>query len=340
MILLLAIPASGAARVRDLGGTTPRDTVIEAPSSAAARISAGAATARYPINDGSGETVAISVTTACRLSCDATDPQPLADFLGTLVHGTEMSLLTVQLDTPSQLEFECGYGALACYYASESKAVISGDDALSPEGATREFVLAHEYGHHLARHRESPPPFPPAIDWGTPRWAGYENVCRRTRGGGLFAGSAGLHYFRDPGEAFAESFAFLRFPGSGVRWRWVDALEPDAGAFAAIREDALDPWSGRRTFGLRGQLPARHEGAAVRTFATPLDGTVSLQPGGRLRYGLRLLTPAGRVLRTSRHGLSFGRRLNFTVCGQSRLRVAIRSRRPARGGFELQVQRP
>jgi hypothetical protein len=340
MILLLALPAGGAARARDTGATVPRDIVIEAPSSGAARISDSAPTARYPIDDGSGETVAISVTAACRLACNATDPQPIADFLGTLVHGTEMSLLTVQLDTPSQLEFECGYGALACYYASESRAVISGDDALSPEGATREFVLAHEYGHHLARHRESPSPFPQAIDWGTPRWASYENVCRRTRGGGLFAGSDGLHYFRDPGEAFAESFAFLRFPGSGVRWRWVDALEPDADAFAAIREDALDPWSGRRAFGLRGRLPARREGAAVRTFATPLDGTVSLRPAGRPHYRLSLLNPAGRVLRTSRHGLSFGHRLNFTICGQSGLRVAIRSRRPARGGFKLQVQRP
>jgi hypothetical protein len=332
MILLLAVPASGATR--------PRDTVIERASAGAAGISAGADTARYSIGDGSGETVAISVTAACRLSCKATAPQPIADFLGTLAHGSEMSLLTVQLDTPSEIEFECGYGAMACYYGSESKAVISGNDTLSPEGASREFVLAHEYGHHLARHRESPPPFPPAIDWGTPRWASYEDVCRRTRAGALFAGSEGLHYFRDPGEAFAESFAFLRFPESGVRWRWVDALKPDAEAFAAIREDALEPWSGRRAFGLRGRLPARREGAAVRTFPTPLDGTVSLRPAGRFDYGLSLLNPAGRVLRTSRHGLSFGHRLNFTVCGQSRLRVAVRSRRPAQGAFKLQVQRP
>ncbi len=331
MILLLAFPAGGAAR--------PRDTVIETASAGAARISAGADTARYSI-DGSGETVAISVTAACRLACNAADPEPIADFLGTLAHGPEMSLLTVQLDTPSEIEFECGYGALACYYGSEDKAVINGNDTVSSEGAGREFVLAHEYGHHLARHRESPPPFPPAIDWGTPRWASYENVCRRTRAGALFVGSEDLHYFRDPGEALAESFAFLRFPDSRVRWRWLDALQPDADALAAIREDALEPWSGRRAFGLRGRLPSRREGAAVRTFPTPLDGTVSLRPDGWRSYGLSLLNAAGHVLRTSRHGLSFGHRLNFTVCGQSRLRVAIRSRRPDRGAFKLQVQRP
>jgi hypothetical protein len=332
MILLLAAPASGAA--------LPRDTVIAAPSAGSARISATAAEARYPVNDGSGETVAIAVTAACQVVCNATDPQPIADFLGTLVHGPEMELLTVQLDTPSQIEFDCGYGAVACYYSAEDKAVINGSDTLAREGASREFVLAHEYGHHVAHHRESPAPFPAAIDWGTPRWSSYENVCRRSRAGALFPGNEGLHYFRDPGEAFAESFAFLRFPHSGVPWRWLDALEPDRRALEAIREDTLHPWSGRYAFGLRGRLPPRRRGAAVRAFRTPLDGVVSLRPAERRRYDLDLLNSDGRLLRSSRHGFSFGHQLNFTVCGQSRLRVAVRSSRRAGGAFKLQIQRP
>ena len=251
-----------------------------------------------------------------------------------------MSLLTVQLDTPVQIEFDCGYGAQACYYGEENKIVLSGDDTLAPEGASREFVLAHEYGHHLARHRESPPPFPAAIDWGTARWSSYENVCRRSRAGALFPGNESLHYFRDPGEAFAESFAHLRFPESGVPWRWVRSLKPDADAFAAIRADALDPWRGRAAFPLRGRIPPLGDGVAVRAFRTLLDGMVSLSPAGRARYSLSLLSPAGRVLRTSRHGLSFRHRLNFTVCGQARLRVAIRSSRRRGGGFKLQIERP
>ena len=93
-------------------------------------------------------------------------------------------------------------------------------------------------------------------------------------------------------------------------------------------------------FKLRGRVPPRHGGATVRAFRTPLDGTVSLRPAGRPRYDLSLLNPAGRVLRTSRHGLSFGHRLNYTVCGQSRLRVAIRSSRRSGGAFKLQIQRP
>ncbi len=332
MILLLAAPASGAMR--------PRDTVIEVPSAGSAQISASAAETRYPINDGSGATVAIAVTKACEMYCAAADPQQIADTLGTFVHGPEMELLTVQLDTPSQIELDCGYGAQACYYGSEDKIVIGGDTGPTPDGASREFVLAHEYGHHVARHRESPSPFPPAINWGTARWSSYEHVCQRSRAGALFPGDEGLHYFRDPGEAFAEAFAHLRFPESGVPWRWVDALEPDAEALEAIREDTLDPWLGRTPLKLGGRVPARRDGPAVRTFRTPIDGTVSLRPASGSRFDLDLLNPLGRLLRSSRHGLSFGHGLNFTVCGQSRLRVAIRSSGRSRGAFKLQIQRP
>lgn len=331
MMLLLAAPASGEAR---------RDTVIRTPSVGSARISATAEASRYPVDDGSGETVVIAVTTACQASCNATDPQQIADFLGTLVHGEEMELLTVQLDTPGQIGFDCGYGAESCYYGGENRIFLSGDATPAPDGASREFVLAHEYGHHIARHRESPPPFPVALDWGTARWSSYENVCRGSRAGALFPGNEGLHYFRDPGEAFAESYAHMRFPEAEVPWRWVRRLKPDAGAFRAIREDVLHPWLGRRAFNLRGRLPPRHGGAAVRAFETPLDGLVSLRPTGRPRYSLSLLNPAGRVLRSSRHGLDFGHRLNFTVCGESQLRVALRAAQRRGGAFRLSVKRP
>jgi len=316
-----------------------RDTVIETPGFASARISTSAEAGRYPIDDGSGETVAITVTAACQAACNAANPQQIADTLGTFIHGPEMELLTVQLDTPSQIEFDCGFGAQACYYSGENKIVLSGDDTPAPEGASRDFVLAHEYGHHVARHRESPPPFPAAIDWGTARWSSYEHVCQRSRAGALFPGNEGSHYFRDPGEAFAESFAHLRFPESDVPWRWVRSLEPDANAMRAIREDTLHPWLGRTAFTLQGRIPTRRDRAVTKAFRTPIDGTVSLRPVGRPRYNLDLLNPLGRVLRTSRHGYSSGHRINYTVCGQSQLRVAIHSPRRA-GAFKLQIQRP
>ena len=87
-------------------------------------------------------------------------------------------------------------------------------------------------------------------------------------------------------------------------------------------------------------MPPLRDGAALRAFETPLDGLVSLRPAGRPRYSLSLLNPAGHVLRSSRHGLSFRHRLNFTVCGQSQLRVALRAAHRRGGAFKLQVQRP
>jgi hypothetical protein len=332
MVLLLAAPAAAAPW---------RDAIIGRPSASAARISSTAETGRYPIDDGSGATVAISVTASCQVLCTAAEPQAIANFLGTLIHGAEMELLIVQLDTPSQLEYDCGFDAEACYYPSENKIVLSGNDEVGPDGATREFILAHEYGHHVANHRLSPAPFPAAINWGTPRWANEENVCRRSHAGALFPGNEGSHYFQDPGEAFAESFARYRFPDSAPAWRYLPALKPGPAAFEAIREDTLEPWLGRSSFLLSGLAPPRQSGAVVRSFRTPLDGAVSLRPAGfRRRYSLNLLGPAGRVVRSTRQGLSLRHQLNFTVCGQRRLSVQIRSSRRGEEPFQLQVQRP
>jgi hypothetical protein len=280
------------------------------------------------------------VTTACAAVCNAADPQRIAGFVGTLIHGFEVELLTVQLDTPSQLEYDCGFGAQACYYATENKIVLSGNEEPAADGASRDYVLAHEYGHHVARHRDNPPPFPSPLDWGTARWSSYEHVCQSSRAGRLFPGSGGLHYFRDPGEAFAEAFARNRFPDSGLRWRWLPELEPDGAALQAIRADTLNPWRGRRSSSLAGRLRGRRDGPIVRRLRTPLDGMVSLRrAGAQRRYGLSLLSRAGDVLRSSRDGLSFGRRLNFTVCGQSSLRLAISSRRPG-AAYQLEIQQP
>lgn len=330
MILLLAAPANGA--------PPPRDTLIAAPSAGSARISASAVTSRYPLGDGSEASVAIAVTAACRASCTAADPERIASFLGTLPHGPEIGLLTVQLDTPSQLDFDCGYGAQACYYGLLNKIVIGGNDEPAPDGASREFVLAHEYGHHVARHRKVPAPFPPAIDWGTARWSSHQHVCRLRRARLVFPGSLGLHYYRDPGEAFAETFARTRFPDDAPPWRWLRALKPDAEALRAVRLDTLRPWRGRTGLRLRGR--AHRRAPSVRSFRTPLDGRVSLRPGGARRFLLRLTNPAGRLLRDVRPRLGLARRLDFTVCGQSRLRLAIRSAGPARGAFKLLVRRP
>lgn len=339
MILLLAAPAGAVAQRL----TAPiHDVVVERPGAESARISASTSVQRYSINDGSPDTIAVSVTPQCAAACNAADPQSIANFVGTLIHGEEVSLLTVQLDTPFQLGFDCGFGAQACYFSGQNKMVISGDDTMGGDGSSRELVIAHEYGHHVAQHRENPAPFPAAIDWGPEHWASYENVCQGKRAGTLFPGDEGTHYYEDPGEAFAEAFARYRFPDAAVEWSWLPALAPDAGSFQAIREDTLSPWQGRTSFFLSGRLPARGEGAAVETLRTPLDGTVSLRPSSLRRHGyeLALRSRAGRLLRSSRNGLGPRHQLDYTVCGQAKLQLVIRSTRRHPTPFKLRIQRP
>jgi len=349
-LLLLAVPGGAAADrpgpAISLEVPRPavpmRDVVLGELGAAAARISASASSQRFSINDGTGATVEVSVTEACAETCNVTDPQAVANFIGTLIHGDEVDLLSVQLDTEYQLGFDCGFGAEACYFSGENKIVIGGYQEEDGDGATFEFVLAHEYGHHVAQHRDMPPPFDSAIDWGTERWASLEGVCQGERHHRLYPGDEGTHYFEDPGEAFAEAFARNRFPDQPPQWRYMRSLEPGPAAFRAIREDTLSPWQGRTSFTLSGHVPARGEGAAVESLRTPLDGLVSLRPSSLHRHGyeLALRSRAGRLLRSSRNGLESSHELDYTVCGEHRLRLVISSTKPHGGTFRLQIQRP
>ncbi len=349
MILLIAAPAAAARAPEPPRGAfdVPRpsvplgDVVVGRPSLAAARVTATASAQRYPIrSDAGAPTVTVSVTAACRATCTAADPQAIAAFLGTLIHGSEIDLVTVQLDTPDQLAYECGFGAQACYFSGENRIVISGNPEPGPDGATRNFVLAHEYGHHVAQHRRVPAPFS-AIDWGTERWASYENVCRGKRRGAYFPGDEGIHYHEDPGEAFAESFAFNRFPNARLGWEYARSLKPSARAFAMVRRDVLSPWRRRRTVDLKGRLPSVRHSTAVRSFATPLDGRVSVRLAGPGAGGLEvfLRSGSGRRMRSGR-GVAAGHAVSVTACGEDRLQAAVRRVHSSAGRFRLVVKRP
>jgi len=351
MIFLLAASVGATS----LGSASPRsglghhveagvvpDIVFGKPDAAAARISATASRSRYEINDGTDSSIAVSISAACQVSCTDADPQHIANLIGTLLHGPEVDMVNVQLDAPFEIEFDCGYGAQACYYPSQNKIVLNGNDTAAADGASRDMVLAHEYGHHVENYQRSPAPFPEPLEWGTPRWASHENVCQLRREGKVFPGDGGVHYFQEPGEAFAESFAHYHFRHSGVGWRWLGGLKPDAGAFKAIREDTLRPWSGRANFPLVGRVPPRSRGPVVKSFRTPIDGTVSVRPVRvpPRRYELSIRNPAGHLLSSSRAGLNLHRQLNFTICGQSRLRVLLRARHRPGSPFKLRIQRP
>ena len=322
-----------------------RDVVLAGPPSAAARRKAAkAGGARYPVGDAKGRTVMIEVTLICQsdpVGCPDADPGAMAAFLGSLVHKGEISTLSVLIAHPSEMNAVCGdAAALACYYSDRDQMVIPGRDFLASDGANRDFVIAHEYGHHIADHRRNPP-FVPTVSYGTKRWSSYERVCQGTAAGRYFPGNQGSRYYQNPGEAFAEAYAFNRFPALGVTWNWDESLRPDDDAYAAIRADVRRPWKRRTRIVHTGTVgPDRR--AVTRRLATPLDGDVSLKLRGEPGAQLDLLVrgPRGHVLATSAH-LGPRERIRVPVCGARTLRVTIRRRSGRPGGdFRLIARRP
>jgi hypothetical protein len=288
-----------------------------ANASAANRLQATAATTSFRTADGVNIPVAVSTAYTPNPAVE----QSYVNFLGGLVHGSELGKISVYIATPSQIEDDfCGSGALACYVGDEERMYVPGVNEHSDPPV--QFLIAHEYGHHIELNRSDAPWS--AFDKGGKRWGSYENVCsleRRRR--------IGTNYYNDPSEAFAESYADMQFPG--VDFIYTDLLAPDQGAFKAIRADVLQPW-GPRTITLRG--------SSTRTFKvrTPLDGTASFDlttpPGTSYRLRVLVGTHALKrrhVLRTSASG--------YTVCGARSVSLQV-TRVAGSGPFSVMATLP
>jgi hypothetical protein len=259
---------------------------------------------------------------------DASQAARWVGFLGRLPHGTELGRLTVYFAPLEQVELMCGPEAYACYSRDdESIVTIAGRlDA----GPAPEDLLAHEYGHHLARNRSNPPW--DAVDWGTKRWASYENVCARKRYGSAYPGAESNHYPLNPGEAFAETYRALvdRQLSRPFSWDLADpTFKPDATALALARQDAVVPWKPSTT-AVSGALAARGRSRRI-VLATPRDGTLTLRLTlpAHAQAGLTS-TPATR----RRAGTFVG-----TVCGERRVVVRLVTV-SGRGRFSLHVTKP
>jgi hypothetical protein len=352
-------PAAHAERLDpgELQGGPPsfHDTILGARAPAAKLVAdrwGGATPAK------TGETVTVYVSDTYPV--DPAVPQSTADFLVDLYHGSELGTLSVYVAPLAEVVQLCGGAdAAGCYSPSQGLAVIPGADL--PDGTSVETILAHEYGHHVAANRDNTPWS--ALDWGTKRWASYENVCARQAHGSAYPGDEGDHYLLNPGEGFAESFRLLNFERqswpnwSPAPWNADGSFYPDTAALAAVRQDVLAPWTGPTPSSWRTLLGPQ---APLRPPALKKAG-----PKGRVRPGrTRTLFAAGKEIRTPHDGellvildgapagttISLsepsGKRLvpptqgqvGYTICGQRSIDIVVSS--PFAGQLHATISRP
>jgi hypothetical protein len=269
---------------------------------------------------------------------DAALGQRWADFLAKLVHGSELSTVTVLLATPEQISRICGADAVACYSARGAQLYAPGED---PGGdISAEAVITHEYGHHVAANRSNTPWL--ALDWGPKRWASGMQVCAKARSGVLVPGAEDpVQYTENPGEGWAETYRVLNERKAGLPeapWQIVDqALYPTAAALTAAEQDVTSPWETGTT---RTQTAALSRTRKTRTFtvATQLDGTLrmNLRASGGMRVSLDVFASST----TAAHvGSTRAVSRTFSVCGARSYRFRVTDL-SGRGSVSLTVAKP
>ena len=303
-----------------------------------ARVAAGPSVwgGRYTTNTGE----AVTIYASRSYPEDPATAQRWANFLASLIHGSELSSLTTYLFTPDEVTSVCGRDALACYSDQDSTLVAPGED-LSEISA--EALITHEYGHHVAAHRRNDPWA--AVDWGTKRWATYEQVCARTRTMQLFPGAEdATNYDRNPGEGFAESYRVLNERRAGIPeapWQIVnEILYPDQTALSLLEQDVRTPWNGNTTSSLAGSFSAK---APTKTFtvAAPEDGSlrVSVRAPKKGRLSVSLFTSAGARVATAAARPSATATVSATVCGTRAYRLRV-ARAAGSGSYRATVSKP
>ena len=256
----------------------------------------------------------VTIYSSSAYPADPTVNQAAADFVDSLVHGSEISKVKIFFAPPAEVGALCEATEVdGCYFSSTGDLITTGEDT---PWSTVEEVLAHEYGHHVATNRLNDPW--PAVVYGTKRWATYEGVCQKAASGVAFPGDEGEHYFQNPGEAFAESYLHLNELKLGLPetpWGYDPMFTPDAGALAAIEQDVLQPWKKGPIKYLRGRFTRRGQ-HRIFTFKTPLDGGFAAEMKGPRGSSLKLIGPV-EVKRYSA-GLSAG-----LVCGRRTVSARI-----------------
>jgi hypothetical protein len=279
--------------------TNFKDRVLHS-SATTARAAATADFHAYPTKDGSTVAVAISAAYGGQLASVA---QSYVDFLDSMPHGPELSKLRIIIATPDEVLQGCGgvEGTLACYDSGTEIMLVPGEQmADNSTGVTTSYVVAHEYGHHIAANRSNAP-FS-AFQFGPKYWASYERVCNLTTKNELFPGNETIFYKQNPGEAWAETYAHLTYPT--VPWQFTPLLKPDQAGNAAALQDVLNPWKGPVRQVYKGSFGAHGSNTRRFSFDLTLDGALSARLHGprSANYNLVISSNGRDEGRTSKAG--------------------------------------
>jgi len=306
-----------------------RVVLVAALAALAAPTAAFAWGGRYPTGDTYGSTIQVNISDTYPV--DPALPLDWATFFGSLVHGRELSLLTVDLAPLDEVQSFCGPEALACYDPDSQTIEASPEDQLNAPVAKE--IVTHEYGHHIANNSLNAP-FD-AEAYGTKRWASYMNICKRTAAGELFPGDEGENYQENPGEGYAEAYRVLNLTKQGatdIGWDIVDPdLYPNATALALLEQDITSPWKGPTLTHVRGSFG----NGRVRTIVTKttLDGSFVARLHAPAKSRMRLALYAGSRLVAS------GASVKYEICGQRSLTLKVQ-RLSGRGAFTVDVSKP
>jgi hypothetical protein len=318
-----------------------RDRVFSGPVARSSELRGATPAKKFLTPDG----IAVEVQVSQSVSNHDAVAQEIVNFLGSRVHGLELGKLRLFIGVPSEISNACGGDSdvLACYSAAERRMYIPDRDpgSGSSVGFTRNYAITHEYGHHIANYRSNSP-FP-ALNFGAKYWSSYKFVCSGADRGLFFPGNQGTHYLDDPGEAFADGYAHLPENGfSNVPWQFNPRLRPDAGTFAALRRDVLDPWRGSKRKVVAGSLSARHR-SRVTSFRTSLDGSVDLRLRGpaSANFDVGIYDGSRLISRTRTAGSRD--HLRLTLCRETSPTATARVRvirRTGAGAYTLTLRFP